>query len=137
MKKAIVLLAVALAIPTSVAFAKGSPGTNGKSHPIVTYVLKGTLTDYTAATTTSDGSISIIVNHSNYHGRALKGQTVGPFVVTMKTKVTFKNGATTLSGKARGILKFRAPLRFASGTDLVTTLPTAAKALHIIDTARH
>jgi hypothetical protein len=136
MKKVIILLAVALAIPTSVALAKANP-TRGKSAPKVMYVLKGTLTDYTAATTSQDGQISIIVNHSNYHGRALKGQTVGPFAVTMNTKVTFKNGATTLSGKARGILKFRAPLRFTSGTNIAATLPTAAKALHIIDTARH
>jgi hypothetical protein len=136
MKKVIILLAVALAIPTSVALAKANP-TRGKSAPKVMYVLKGTLTDYTAATSSQDGQISIIVNHSNYHGRALKGQTVGPFAVTMNTKVTFKNGATTLSGKARGILKFRAPLRFTSGTNIAATLPTAAKALHIIDTARH
>ncbi len=40
MKKAIVLLVVALAIPTSVAFAKASP-TRGKSNPRVMYVLKG------------------------------------------------------------------------------------------------
>jgi hypothetical protein len=136
MKKLIVFLAVALAIPTSVALAKANP-TRGKSNPKVMYVLKGTLTNYTAATTTSDGSISIVVNHSNYHGRALKGKTVGPFVVTMNTRITFKNGATTLSGKARGILKFRAPLRFTSGTDLAAALPTTAKALHIIDVARH
>ena len=86
MKKAIVLLVVALAIPTSVAFAKASP-TRGKSNPRVMYVLKGTLSSYQAATSTADGSISITVNHSNYHGRALKDQTL-TFSTTMNTQVT-------------------------------------------------
>ena len=129
MKKAIVLLVVALAIPTSVAFAKASP-TRGKSNPRVMYVLKGTLSSYQAATTTADGSISITVNHSNYHGRALKDQTL-TFSTTMSTRVTM-NGATTISDGAKGVLKFKAPLHRKGDTTLVATLTTSAKALHII-----
>jgi len=72
MKRAIVFLVVALAIPTSVALAKGTPN-HGKSNPRVMYVLKGALSSYQAASSTADGSISITVNHSNYHGRLLKG----------------------------------------------------------------
>jgi hypothetical protein len=136
MKKAIVFLVVALALPTSVALAKGSPGTHGKSNPKVMYVLKGALSNYIAATATTDGSISITVNHSNYHGRALKGQTL-TFSTTMKTRVTFKRGATQITDGARGVLKFRAPLRLGAGNDAATVLPTLAKALHIIDQARH
>src|SRR3954467_3115454 len=94
MKKAIVLLVVAFAIPTSVAFAKASP-THGKSNPRVMYVLKGTLSSYQAATADAAGSISITVNHSNYHGRALKDQTL-IFGTTTSTRVTM-NGATTIS----------------------------------------
>ena len=75
MKKAIALLAVALVIPTSVAVAKSNP-TRGKSNPMVMYVLKGTLSGYTAASATADGQVSITVNHSNYHGRGLKGTTL-------------------------------------------------------------
>lgn len=135
MKKAIVFLVVALAIPTSVAFAKG-PGTHGKSNPRVMYVLKGTLSSYTAATAQADGSISITVNHSNYHGRALKGQTL-TFTTSMQTRVTMKHGATTITDGARGVLKFKAPLHRKGDTTLVTTLTTSAKALHIIDQARH
>ena len=127
MKKAIVLLVVALAIPTSVAFAKASP-TRGKSNPRVMYVLKGTLSSYQAATSTADGSISITVNHSNYHGRALKDQTL-TFSTTMNTQVT---GATTISDGAKGVLKFKAPLHRKGDTTLVATLTTSAKALHII-----
>jgi hypothetical protein len=135
MKKAIVLVAVALVIPTSVAFAKANP-THGKSNPKVMYVVKGTLSSYLAATSTTDGSISITVNHSNYHGRALKGQTL-TFSTTMKTRVTMLNGATTITDGARGVLKFKAPLRLGAGTDAATALPTMAKALHIIDQSRH
>jgi hypothetical protein len=135
MKKAIVLVAVALVIPTSVAFAKANP-TRGKSNPKVMYVVKGTLSSYQAATSAADGSISITVNHSNYHGRALKGQTM-IFSTTMKTRVTMLNGATAITDGAKGVLKFKAPLRLAAGTDAATALPTMAKALHIIDQSRH
>jgi hypothetical protein len=135
MKKAIVLVAVALVIPTSVAFAKANP-TRGKSSPKVMYVVKGTLSSYLAATSSTPGSISITVNHSNYHGRALKGQTL-TFATSMSTKVNYVNGATTITDGARGVLKFKAPLRLAAGTDAATALPAMAKALHIIDQSRH
>jgi len=134
MKKAIVLVAVALVIPTSVAFAKANP-TRGKSNPRVMYVVKGTLSSYLAATSSTDGSISITVNHSNYHGRALKGQTL-TFSTSMSTRVTMKNGATAITDGAKGVLKFKAPLRLG-GADAATALPTMAKALHIIDQSRH
>jgi hypothetical protein len=135
MKRAIVLVAVALAIPASVAFAKGTPGAHGKSNPMVMYVLKGTLSNYTAATSdTVDGSISITVAHSNFHS-ALKGQTL-TFATTMKTKVNFPNGATQITDGAKGLLKFKAPLHRKGNTTLVTTLTANAKALHIIDKAQ-
>ena len=134
MKKAIALLAVALVIPTSVAVAKSNP-TRGKSNPMVMYVLKGTLSGYTAATAGVDGQVSITVNHANYHGRALRGTTL-TFGTTMKTRVNYVHGATTITDGARGVLKFKAPLRHLAGTDIATTLQTSAKALHIIDQAR-
>lgn len=133
MKRAIVLVAVALAIPTSVAFAKGAPSTRGKSNPRVMYVLKGTLSNYTAATAGVAGSISITVTHSNFHS-ALKGQTL-TFSTDTKTKVNFPNGATTITDGANGVLKFKAPLHRKGDTTLITTLTTNAKALHIIDRA--
>jgi hypothetical protein len=138
MKKAIVFLvaALALAVPTGVALAK-APAThtnNSKAAPKVMYILKGTLTGYTAATPTQDGTVTILVKHSNYHARALRNQSL-TFGVTMKTRITFVNGATTLNVPARGMVKFRAP-RKVSG-DLATVLPTLAKALHVIDSARH
>jgi hypothetical protein len=134
MKKAIVLLVVALAIPTSVAFAKASP-TRGKSNPRVMYVLKGALSSYQAASSTADGSISITVNHSNYHGRLLKDQTL-TFSTTSTTKVLYPNGATVITDGDKGVLKFKAPLHRKGDTSLVTTLTTNAKALHVIDKAQ-
>src|SRR5215831_11150845 len=102
MKKAIVLLVVALAIPTSVAFAK-SPGTHGKSAPKVMYVLKGSLSSYTKATATTEGSISITVKHSNFHARALVNQTL-TFATVASTKVNYTKGATTITDGAKGVL---------------------------------
>jgi len=135
MRKALVVLVVALALPTSIAFAKGTPGAHGKSNPMVMYVLKGTLSNYTAATSdTVGGQISITVAHSNFHS-SLKGQTL-TFGTTMKTKVTFPNGATTITDGAKGVLKFKAPLHRRGDSTLVTTLTTNAKALHIIDQAQ-
>ena len=125
MKKLIVVLAVALAIPTSVAFAKGTPSqTRGKSAPKVMYVLKGTLSSFVAASSTADGSISITVSHSNYHGRLLN------FAVASNTRITFANGTATLADGTKGMVKFRAPLRVSG--DLATALPTLAKAFHVI-----
>jgi hypothetical protein len=139
MKKAIVFLAVALALPTSVAFAK-SPhaGTKskGKSNPMVMYVLKGTLTSYTPATSTGDGSVTIDVKHANFHKVILAGQSM-TFDTTTNTRITFPNGATTLTAPAKGVLKFKAPLHRKGDTTLMTTLTANAKALHIIDQSRH
>ena len=139
MKKLITVLAVAtaLAIPTSVAFAKGPPLTRGKSNPKVMYVLKGTFSNFTAATSTADGSISITVSHANRHGKnltKLNGDTL-TFAVASNTRITFANGTTSLGDTAKGLVKFRAPLlRGANEATLAAALPATAKAFHIIVT---
>jgi hypothetical protein len=135
MKKAIVLAVAVLALPTSVALAAkpSHPAKGGKSNPMVMYVLKGMLTSYTPATADQDGSITIDVSHSNFHS-SLKGQSLS-IDTTMKTRITFPNGATTLTTPAKGVLKFKAPLHRKGNTTLVATLTTNAKALHIIDQA--
>jgi hypothetical protein len=136
MKKLIVFVAVALAIPTSVALAKPPATHTNHSHaaPKVMYVLKGTLSAYGAATATTEGSISITVVHSNYHGRALKGQTL-TFKVTSHTRITNQNGKTqtSVADGTKGTVKFRAPLRVStSAGPLATQLTTMAKAFHVI-----
>jgi hypothetical protein len=132
MRKAIVFLVAALMLP-SAALAKAPTNhtnhSHGKAAPRVMYVLKGTLSSYTAASPSADGSISITVNHSNYHGRALKGQTL-TFAVSTKTRINYRHGTSSIADGAKGIVKFRAP-RKVSG-DMSAVLPTLAKALHVI-----
>src|SRR6266571_3690163 len=140
MKKTIVFLvaALALAIPTGVAFAtpNGHQGTHGNAAPKVKYVLRGTLSGYTAfdSSTNTDGQITILVKHSNRHGRALKNMSV-TFTVTATTRVTFKHKKqTTINDGDKGVIKFRAPKTFTG--DPVTVLPTLAVRLHVIDQQR-
>ena len=102
MKNAIVFLAVGLALPTSVAFAKGShPPKGGKSAPKVQYILKGTLSAYTAyeSSTSTNGSITIGVKHANYHGKALKNASL-TFTLTADSKVSFRHKSSLADGTA-------------------------------------
>jgi hypothetical protein len=116
MKRLLPFVIAALVIP-SVALAKGKPPKPGKSAPKVQYIFKGTLSGYTAydSSTSTNGSITILVKHSNRHGKALKGQTL-TFTgeVTVSTKVRLHHGvATGISGTGgdRGVVKLRAPKR--------------------------
>jgi hypothetical protein len=106
-RKTLALSVLALAIPATALAAKPStPTSHSKANPTVMYVLKGTLWNYTAATSTTTGSITINVTHSNYHGRALKN-TSQTFVVSTGTALTLSNGSSISNG-TRGIVKFRA-----------------------------
>lgn len=138
MKKLIVILAVALLVP-GVALAKGpghgKGGTNGhgsKAAPKVMYVLKGTLSDYTAydSSTSTNGTITIAVTHANRHGKALKGQTL-TFPVGPATKITLRNGITAIGNGDKGIVKVKAAKKIAAA-DLATTLQ-ATNARQVID----
>lgn len=128
MKKVLLLVIAALLIPGA-ALAKGKPpvtgpGSHGKSAPKVVYVLKGTLSGYSAydSGTSTNGSITILVSKANYHGKALKGQTL-TFPVGPKTKVTLEDGVTAVTDNDKGIVKVRAPKRIAAA-DLASTLQT-------------
>ncbi len=133
MKRALVFLVAALALPTSVALAKPShPGKGSKSAPKVQYVLKGTLSAYTAydASTSTNGQITIAVRHSNYHGRLLKNQSL-TFTLTANSKVTFRHRSTLASptATANGAVEVRAPKKLA---DVLTDLPGAATRIHAV-----
>ena len=134
MKKALVLLVAAMALPTSVAFAKPShPAQGGKSAPKVQYILKGTLSAYTAydSTTSTNGTITIAVKHANYHGKLLKNQSL-TFTLTANSKVTFrhKSSLATDTATAKGVIVVRAPKKISG--DLVTGLPAAATRIHAV-----
>jgi hypothetical protein len=135
-KKTLALFVLALAIPGAALAAKPSKsGTSqSKAAPKVMYVLKGTLWNYAAAASTTTGSITIHVNHSNYHGRLLKGTDL-TFAVSAKTATTL-NGNTTISDGARGVVKFRA-LKNMSSTGLMAALTATAPmtAVQVIDQA--
>ena len=143
MKKILIILAVALAVP-GVALANGSNPNHGKhtgqgthsnqSHaaPKVLYVLKGTLSGYSAydSSSSTNGSITIDVTRANRHGHALKGQTL-TFPVSATTRIVLRHGATSISDDDRGIVKVKAPKKIAAA-DLATTLQAMA-ARQVID----
>src|SRR6476646_2385474 len=116
LKRTLALVILALAIPTVALAAK--PTNHSKAAPKVTYILKGTLSDFAAASTTANGSVTIHVTHSNYHAKALVGQDL-TFAVSMTTPTRLMGG--TIINGARGIVKFRAPLK-VSNTTLMTAL---------------
>ncbi len=124
MKKLIPFVLAALMIP-GVAFAKGPKpdkglhGNHGRAR--VMYVLRGMIYAYTAydSSTSTPGSITIDVSHSNRHGRLLAGQTItigtGP-----KTRILLKNGVASIAASQpgdRGTVKIRGSrLAFKSAT---------------------
>jgi hypothetical protein len=117
-RKTLTLFALALAI-TAVVFATTAQASSPKkANPKVTYILKGTLSGFTAASTTADGSVTIHVTQSNYHAKALVGQDLS-FAVSMSTPTRLMGG--TIIDGARGVVKFRAPLR-QSNTTLMASL---------------
>jgi len=138
-RKTLALFVLALAIPGAALAAKPTkPAHTGtsqsKAAPKVMYVLKGTLWNYVAASSTTTGSITIHVTHSNYHGRLLKGQDLS-FTVAANTATTL-NGNSTINDGARGVVKFRA-LKNMTGTGLMAALTATAPmtAAQVIDQA--
>jgi hypothetical protein len=115
MKKLLPFVIAALMVP-GVALAKGEPPTAGthtnKGKARVQYILKGDLSAFTAfnSSTNTNGSITILVDSSNRHGRALKGMSLTfTGMVTSNTKVVLGNGVTLITEGDQGIVKVRAP----------------------------
>lgn len=132
MKKILVFFVAALAIPTSVAFAKpshpaegGKSGSQGSVHP------QGDVVGVHSVRLGDEHRRldHVAVRHSNYHGRLLKNQSL-TFALTANSKVTFRHKSTLDEGQtARGVLVVRA-LRRIPG-DLVAGLPGAATRIHV------
>jgi hypothetical protein len=131
MKKALILVIAALMVP-GVALAAKSPAKGPKKPPMTSYVLKGTLSGYTAydATSSTNGSITILVQHTNAHAKSLKGQTL-TIPVDGNTKVTLDDGVTAITDGDRGVIKIRAA-KHIPAADLATTLQ-ATPAKHVVD----
>jgi hypothetical protein len=81
-----------------------TPASTNAAHPTVMYVIHGTISAYTAANGTTNGSVSLTVTGSNHHAAQLKS-LVQPlvFVVSSSSKVV---GTPTVGDKAT--LKWRA-----------------------------
>jgi hypothetical protein len=118
---ALLTVLAALAVPTAALATKPTTPNPNAATPKVTYVLRGTLTAYTA-----NSSVTIAVHSAvygtNHAAKALKGQTV-TLTVDSSTKVTLHNGVFTPNDK--GIVEFRA-------TKGLTTA-TGQKATKIVD----
>lgn len=106
MKRVLPFVVVALLIP-GVALAKG-PNPNKGLHANhgkakVMYVLRGMIYAYTAydSSTSTPGSITIDVSHSNRHGKLLVGQTI-TISTGAKTKLLLKNGVTAVAASQPG-----------------------------------
>ena len=140
MRKLTALLALALAVPSLALAAKPTdPGKSqqphGKAAPKVLYILKGTLSGYTAATATTPGQIWILVKHANRHGAALKSLTTPLlFTLTASSKVTIGQGRTAIGDGDQGIVKVRAPKSARTlAADLAAMLQAQTMASQVID----
>lgn len=137
--KTILVLATAaiLAVPATALAGKPSAKPShagGKGQPKVTYVLKGTLSAYSAASSSGNGTITIAVTHSNRHGHALDGQSL-TLPVTTGTRIVLHSGVTTIADGDTGIVKIHAAKR-VDPADLVATLQAAA-ARQVVDQSAH
>jgi beta-lactamase class A len=135
MRKLLVVLALSLAVPSLALAAKPpAPGNSQPSHgnaaPQVMYVLKGTLTAYTAASGTTNGSVSLLVKSANHHGATLKGQTL-TFPVASTTKVV-TGTATAVTVNNNGLVQIRGPKTVTPAATLAAVLQ-ALTARQVID----
>jgi hypothetical protein len=139
-KKLLVLIALAMAVPSLALAAKppspgNSQGTHGKAAPKVMYVLKGTLTAFSPASGGSNGSVTILVAHANHHAKSLvtdPPSTSVTLAVSSTTKVVMHDGAAFKSGD-RGMVKVRLP-KNTPVANLVATLQNAPTvAFQVID----
>jgi len=139
MKRTLAFVIVALTLPSVALAAKPATHTNqSKAAPKVMYVLKGTLWNYTAATATVSGSVTIHVTHSNYHGAALKGKDI-TFAVSANTKLAVLSHSKvklakslTVKDGTRGIVKFKDALKISNTTLLAALAPQQMTAFEVI-----
>lgn len=124
MRRSILIVVLALALPTA-ALATTRASSSHSAKPTVLWVLRGTLSKFTAASGATKGSISITVKSSNFDPKTLKGMKL-TFAIASKTKVVLHTHKPIVDGD-RGIVKVRAP----KGSD-ATALQTHT-AFEVID----
>ena len=119
MRNVLIVLALALALPALALAAP--PSQPGKSAPKVQYVLKGTLTSFTASTGGLDGSITFTVTQANRHRAALKDQSLTLLIkpttmVVLDTDGELTAGETVIV-KLRELQRTTDALALLSGKD--------------------
>jgi hypothetical protein len=95
--------------------------TSSSSHAAsakVMFVLRGTLTSFTAASGSTNGSVTITVKSSNFDSKTLKTMSL-TFVVDSNTRVTLHDGKFTPNDN--GIVKVRAAKNNTTWTGLTAT----------------
>jgi FtsH-binding integral membrane protein len=117
MRKPILLAMLAvLVIPAAALAAKpphpahpATPSQQQLASPKVSYILKGTLSAFTAVNGSTAGSVTIVVTGGNAFGKAFKAVPTLPltFAVNAATGVVLRKGATTIGAPVRGIVKVR------------------------------
>ncbi len=88
--------------------------TNATTPSKVMFVLRGTLSKYTAANGSTNGSISITVKSSNFEPTALQASTM-TFAVSSKTNIVLHNGKP-IAERDNGIVKVRAAQHASAST---------------------
>jgi len=116
MRNVLIVLALALALPALALAAP--PSQPGKSAPKVQYVLKGTLTSFTASTGGLDGSITFTVTQANRHRAALKDQSL-TLLVKPTTMVVLDTDGELTAGETV-IVKVRELRRTSDALALLT-----------------
>jgi hypothetical protein len=117
-RKLILTLALGLLAIPATALAKPNHQTaSAKAHPTVQFVLRGTVSQYTAAAGAANGSIAFTVTSSNHKASALNGLALS-FAVSSTTKVVLHEDAAITAGD-HILVKVRA-LKGSSATDLQT-----------------
>ena len=132
--KIALIIGLALAVVPAVAFAAkpshpvtpastNANTTQGKSAAAkVQFVVHGSLSGYTAATSTSPGTISIMVKSSNLDSKTLKAMSVPlVFTVSSGTKIVLHDGKLISPTGDNGIVKFRAAKNNTTWTGLTAT----------------
>jgi hypothetical protein len=101
--------------PTTLASTNANTGKSVAAK--VQFVVRGTLSSYTAANGPSNGMVTLTVKSANFDSKALKAGPPLVFVVTSSTKVALHNGAAIAKGD-NGIVKFRAAKNNSTWTGL-------------------
>jgi hypothetical protein len=140
MRKTLAFMLVALALPSIALAAKPTThhSNNGNAGETVRYVLRGTLWNYTAASATADGSVTIYVTGSNHSGALLKGTDL-TFAVTAKTKFALssksglipKRHVVSIKDGTRGMVEFRGALKVSSSMLMSALAPKNMTALAV------